>query len=64
MRATYTAQFFLLDFIVPIVFGEEYELRSCSIFTFLQPPVISSLFGPSIPSQHPILKYLQSVAFP
>jgi hypothetical protein len=30
------------------MFGEEYKLWSCSLCSFLQSPVTSSLFGPSI----------------
>jgi hypothetical protein len=34
--------------VIVIIFGEEYNLRSYSLCSFLQPRVTSSLFGPNI----------------
>jgi hypothetical protein len=47
-----------------IIFGEEYTLCSSSLYRVLQPPTISSLFGPNIVFQHPVFKHLQSLFFP
>jgi hypothetical protein len=50
--------------IILIILGEEYKSRSSSLCNFLQSPVISSLFSPNIPPQHPVLKHPQSMFLP
>jgi hypothetical protein len=42
------AHVILLDLIILIMFGEVYKLQSSWLYSFLQSPVISSLFGPHI----------------
>jgi hypothetical protein len=39
--------------IILIIFREEYKLCSSSLYSFLQPPVTLSLFGPQIFSSAP-----------
>jgi hypothetical protein len=46
MRATCAVHFFLLDFIILILFAEEYKLWRSLLWHFLQPPNIPSLLGP------------------
>jgi hypothetical protein len=38
----------LLDWIIRFIFVEEYKLRSSSLCSSLQPPVILSLFSPKV----------------
>jgi hypothetical protein len=52
----------VLKVITLITYGEAYKSRSSSLCSLLQPPDISSLLDPTkYPSQHPVLKYLQSM---
>jgi hypothetical protein len=48
MDATFHAHVILLYLIILIIPDEEYNLWSSSFCSFLQPPVISCLFGPNI----------------
>jgi hypothetical protein len=48
MQATHSAHVILSDIIVRIIFGEEYKIRSSSLYCFLQPPIIPSLSDANI----------------
>jgi hypothetical protein len=48
MRATYHPNPVLRNFIVLIILGEEYKLRSSSLCSVLHSPVTSSLFCPNV----------------
>ena len=54
----------LLDFITRAILGEAYRSFSSSLCSFLHSPVISSLVGPNIPPQHPILEHPQPAFLP
>ena len=46
--ATCLAHIILLNLITRIIFGEKYRSFSSSLYSFLHPPVTSSLLGPNI----------------
>jgi len=59
IRATCPTHLILLDFITRKILGEEYRSLSSSLCSFLDYPVTSSLLGPNILFQRPLLKHPQ-----
>jgi hypothetical protein len=49
MRATSHAHLIFIHVIILIIFGEKYKLWIYSLRNFLQPLIVSSVFGPNIP---------------
>jgi hypothetical protein len=45
MRATFPFHLILIDMIVLVLFGEEYELRKFSLCNFLNPDTASAMLG-------------------
>jgi hypothetical protein len=54
----------LLDLIILITHGKEYKLRTSSLCSFLQPPIISSLLSPNILFSTLFLDTLKSIFLP
>jgi hypothetical protein len=48
VRAAWTTHLTVHVLIIPIIFGEAYELWSSSLCSLLQPPANSSILGPNI----------------
>ena len=64
IRATFPAHFILLYLITQTILGLEYRSLSSSLCSFLHSPVISSLLGPNILLNTPILQQPQPTFLP
>jgi hypothetical protein len=54
----------ILDLVILIILGKAYKLWISSSCSLLQLPTTSSLLGPNILFQHPVLRHPQSIFFP
>jgi hypothetical protein len=64
MRAACPAHLIVLDLIPLLILGEECELLSSSLCSFLQSPVYFLPLRPTFSTQRPVLKQPKSMFFP